>query len=137
MAYLNAQFSKQKLGVVADSVPVETGQLASPVNEELDNAENSNFQLARQLKEQKSKLINVLSQFPITALWLLNEYEQNRRLSKKNDETVLSTELSSVLADIKKYYQILSLKDSNDMAYDLVKQNLVTALQLFPLLFKI
>ena len=136
MAYLNAQFSKQKLGVVADSDPVETGQLASPVNEELDNAENSNFQLARQLKEQKSKLINALSQFPITALWLLNEYEQNSRQSKKNDETALSTELSSVLADIKKYYQILSRKDSNDMAYDLVKQNLLIALQLFPFTFQ-
>ena len=95
MAYLNARLSKQELGVVVDSVPVETEQPASSINEVADNAENSNFQIARLLKEQKSKLINALSQFPITALWLLNEYEQNCYLSEQDDETALPTELTS------------------------------------------
>ena len=136
MAYLNARLSKQELGVVVDSVPVEIEQPASSVNEVTDNAENSNFQIAHLLKEQKSKLINALSQFPVTALWLLNEYEQNCYLSEQDDETALSTELTSTLANIRKYYQILSRKDSDDVAYALDKQLLITALQLFPFTFR-
>lgn len=136
MAYLNARLSRQELGVVVDSVSAETEQPASNLNEVTDNAENSNFQIARLLKEQKSKLINALAQFPITALWLLNEYEQKCYLSEQDDETALPTELTSTLADIKKYYQILSCKDSNDSAYALEKLNLVTALQVFPFTFQ-
>jgi RNA polymerase primary sigma factor len=136
MAYLNARLSKMELGVIVDSVPVQTEQPASTVNKVTDNAENSNFHMARLLKEQKSKLINALSQFPITALWLLNEYEQNCYLSEQDDETALSTELTTALADIRKYHQILSLKDSNDESYALDKQNLVTALQMFPFTFQ-
>ena len=136
MAYLNARLSKQELGVVVDSVPVEIEQPASSVNEVTDNAENSNFQIAHLLKEQKSKLINALSQFPVTALWLFNEYEQNCYLSEQDDETALSTELTSTLANIRKYYQILSRKDSDDVAYALDKQLLITALQLFPFTFR-
>jgi RNA polymerase primary sigma factor len=133
MAYLNARLSKQESGVVADSVPVETEQAASEVT---DNAENSNFQIARRLKEQKSKLINALGQFPVTALWLLNEYEQNCYLSEQDDEAALPTELTGALADIKKFYQILSCKDANDAGYALDKQNLVAALQVFPFTFQ-
>ncbi len=136
MACLNAQLSRQKSGVVAGNVPVETEQLAVRVNEVTDNAENSNFQIARLLKEQKSKLINGLSQFPVTALWLLNEYDQNCHLSEPDDETALSTKLTTALADIRKHYQILSRKDSNDVAYALDKQNLAIALQLFPFTFQ-
>ncbi|MDD5323122.1 MAG: RNA polymerase sigma factor RpoD/SigA [Methylococcales bacterium] len=136
MAYLNARLSIQESGVVVDNVPVESGQPVSNINEVTDNSENSNFQIARLLKDQRLKLINALSQFPVTALWLLNEYEQNCYLSELDDETALPTELTSALADIRKYYQIITRKDSNDEAYDLDKQNLVTALQLFPFSFQ-
>ena len=77
MAYLDTQLSKQEMGIVVDNIPVETEQPASSVNDATECAENSNFQIARQLKDEKSRLINALSQFPVTALWLLNEYEQN------------------------------------------------------------
>ncbi|MDD5462840.1 MAG: RNA polymerase sigma factor RpoD/SigA [Methylococcales bacterium] len=134
MAYLNARLSIDKLaGCVAESAPVETEQLTSYINNEADNTENSNFQIARLLKEQKSKLINALSQFPVTALWLLNEYEQT---CEQNDEAASSTELTTALADIKKYFLVLFRKKSNNAAYTLDKHNLATALQLFPFTFK-
>jgi len=136
MAYLNVRLTKQELGVVVDTVPGETEQLASNVNKVTDNAENSNFQIARLLNEQKSKLIKALSKFPITALWLLNEYEQNGYLSEQDDGSGLSIELTSALTDIRKYFQILSGKDSNDAAYVFDKHNLETALQLFSFTFQ-
>ncbi|MDD1625615.1 MAG: RNA polymerase subunit sigma, partial [Methylococcaceae bacterium] len=76
MAYLDIQFSKQEMGIVVDNIPIETEQPASNVNDATDSTENSNFQIARKLKDEKFRLINALSQFPVTALWLLNEYEQ-------------------------------------------------------------
>jgi len=64
--------------------------------------ENSNFQIARLLKGEKTRLINALSQFPVTALWLLNEYEQNCYMAEQDDEAMQESELITTLADIKK-----------------------------------
>ena len=99
------------------------------------SAENSNFQIARKLKDEKSRLINALSQFPVTALWLLNEYEQKAYTAEQDDETTLESELTTALADIKKYFHSLSRKTLTDASYAVEKQNLVTALQLFPFSF--
>jgi len=69
MAYLDTQLSKQEMGIVADNIPIDTEEPASSVSVATDCAENSNFQIARLLKGEKSRLIKALSQFPVTALW--------------------------------------------------------------------
>ncbi len=57
MAYLDIQFSKQEMGIVVDNIPIETEQPASNVNDATDSAENSNFQIARKLKDEKFKIV--------------------------------------------------------------------------------
>lgn len=135
MAYLNSQLSKQEIGIIVDNIPIETEQPASSVNNATECAENSNFQIARLLKGEKYRLINALSQFPVTALWLLNEYEQKVCTAEQDDEATLESELTTALADIKKQFHSLSCKALADASYAVDKQNLATALQLFPFSF--
>jgi len=135
MAYLNTQLSKQELRIVVDNVSVETEQPANRVADVTECAENSNFQIARKLKDEKYRLINALSQFPVTALWLLNEYEQKSYAAEQDDEATLESELTTALADIKKQFHFLSRQALTDASYAADKQNLVTALQLFPFSF--
>jgi len=135
MAYLDLQLSKQEIGIVIDNIPIEAEQPASSVNETTYFAENSNIQIARKLKDEKSRLINALSQFPVTALWLLNEYEQKAYTAEQDDEATLESDLTTALADINHYFHSLSRKAITDASYAVDKQNLVTALQLFPFSF--
>jgi len=135
MAYLDTQLSKQEMGIVADNIPIDTEEPASSVSVATDCAENSNFQIARLLKGEKSRLIKALSQFPVTALWLLNVYEQNAHTDEQDDEATMESDLTTALADIKKYFHSLSRKAITDASFVVDKQNLVTALQLFPFTF--
>ena len=107
MAYLDIQLSKQEMGIVVDNIPIETEQPASNVNDATDSAENSNFQIARKLKDEKSRLINALSQFPVTALWLLNEYEQKAYTAEQDDEATLESELTNRFNRYKKIFSFL------------------------------
>ena len=135
MAYLNTQLSKQEMRIVADNIPVETEQSTSSVNDATECSENSNVQIARLLKEEKIRLINALSQFPVTALWLLKEYEQNCYRVEQDNEATLESELTAALADIKKYFYRLSRNNLTDVSYADDKKNLVNALKLFPFSF--
>jgi RNA polymerase primary sigma factor len=135
MAYLNTQLSKQELGVVAKNIPIENEQVESNIAAPTDYVENSNFQIARKLKDQKSRLINVLCQFPVTALWLLNEYEQKSYATESDDEATSESELTTTLIDIKKYFHCLSGKTLSDATYVVDKKNLFTALQSFQFSF--
>ena len=135
MAYLNIQLSKQETRIVAENIPIETEQPASSVNDATECAENSNFQLARLLKDEKIRLINALSQFPVTALWLLNEYEQNCYMVEQDDEATLESESTTALADIKKQFYCLSRNALTDASYAVDKQNLVNTLKSFPFSF--
>ena len=134
MAYLNTQWSKQELGVVVGTA-IETEHAASGTNDATAYAEPSNFKIARLLKDEKSRLSHALAQFPVTALWLLNEYEQNACTTEPDDEAPLASELTTALAEIKKQFHSLSTTALTDACYALEKQNLVTALQLFPFSF--
>ena len=135
MAYLNTQWSKQELGVVVDSSAVEPEQTASGINDATAYPEQGNFKIARELKDEKSRLINALTQFPVTALWLLNEYEQNVGTAEPDDEATPTSELTTVLAEIKNRFHALTGNAWTDACYAVEKQNLVTALQLFPFSF--
>jgi RNA polymerase primary sigma factor len=135
MAYLNTQLLKQNLGFVVDNATIETELPVVSISESTDYVENSNFHIASKLKDEKSKLISALSQFPVTALWLLNQYDQDCKSTEQDDETTLESELTTDLTDIKKHFQCLSSKSISDSAYATDKQNLVTALKLFPFSF--
>jgi RNA polymerase sigma factor (sigma-70 family) len=80
----------------------------SELNKEVESPENRNLQLARQVEEQKTKLINDLSKFPVTALWLLNKYQQNQGKGEHGEEAVMLSEFDGFLKDIKKHYRRVS-----------------------------
>jgi RNA polymerase primary sigma factor len=136
MAYLDTLLSKQEIRIVADNIPIITNQTACNDSDATECAENSNFQIARQLKDEKSRLINALSQFPVTALWLLNEYKHNRCIAEQDDEVTLESEVATALSDIKKFFYFLSHKALTDVSYTVDRQNLATSLQLFPFSFQ-
>ena len=138
MAYLNTQLSKQELGVVVDGFSlIQTEQSTIEVIETVaEVGENSNFYIASQLKNEKSKLISSLSQFPVTALWLLNQYEQSVASgSSQEDDVTLDSEITTDISEISKYFYALSVKPLTDASYAADKQNLTTALELFPYSF--
>ena len=135
MAYLNTELSRQTMGVVVDNIPICKEQPASIDNEVAQHAENSNLQIARLLKEEKTRLINALSHLPVTALWLLNQYEHKSYKTESDDDATLESDLETALAEIKKQFHILSGKALTDVSYGVDKQNLVAALQLFPYSF--
>ncbi|MGZ8227766.1 MAG: sigma-70 family RNA polymerase sigma factor [Methylococcaceae bacterium] len=144
MAYLTEYLSKQELTVVNNNA-VKTNEkdtsVKSSVSESPDSAEHCNFQVAAHLKDEKNKLINVLCQFPVTALWLFNEHEESCYRDDLDDEinNTSDSELATTLNTIKKNYlsasQLMSCKGLNDADYLQAKQDLVTALLQFPFSF--
>jgi RNA polymerase primary sigma factor len=135
MTYLDIQLSKQEMTAGVDNISIETEQTESTVHDAIEFAESSNFQIARKLNDEKSRLIHALSQFPVTALWLLIEYEQKSHQSEQDDETSIESDLSSALVEIKTYFHNLERKAITDPSYPVDKQNLATSLQLFPFTF--
>jgi RNA polymerase primary sigma factor len=123
------------MGVIVDNIPLCNEQPASIDNEEPHHIENSNVQIARFLKDEKTRLINALSNLPVTALWLLNQYEQKSYKIESDDEASLESDMETALAEIRKQFHILSGKSLTDVSYGVDKQNLVAALQLFPYSF--
>jgi RNA polymerase primary sigma factor len=100
-----------------------------------EGAEYCNFQMASHLAAGKSRLINILCQFPATALWLLHQYEAD---SCKPEPAVDA--LRATLADIKNDYLLASLSFSyrglNHEAGAAEKRQLAEALQVFPFSFE-
>lgn len=105
------------------------------MNEAETNSDYCNFEIASNLEAGKAKLINVLSQFPVTALWLLHKYETNAYKSENVDLA-----LTVALNEIKNHYLLASLAFSgrgfNREAGSDEKQRLAEALQAFPFSFE-
>ena len=90
MAYLTEYFSKQDAGVVNDkglyAKVVVDQEIDLPVIAKssravsADTPEHGNFQTARDLNDEKTSLINALCNFPVVALWLLNEYDKKLKM---------------------------------------------------------
>jgi RNA polymerase primary sigma factor len=76
-----------------------------PSAKENDSPENRNLTLARQVEEHKLKLIEALAYFPMTALWVLNKYEQSFNKEEREDESASVAEYREFLKAIKKQYQ--------------------------------
>ncbi|MGZ8160790.1 MAG: sigma-70 family RNA polymerase sigma factor [Methylobacter sp.] len=104
--------------------------IANGVNEAKGGAEHCNFQMASKLNTAKAKLINILSKFPATAVWLLYRYEAGARKPEQAAASPVS------LAEIKNLYLLASLSFSgrgfNREALAGEKQHLAETLQVFP-----
>ncbi len=123
MMYLNKHLLKPETAI--DNI----------VNEAKGSAEHCNFQLASNLEAGKSRLINILSQFPVTALWLLHRYEADVCKPEQAAQVLTIT-----LAQIKNRYLLASLSFSGRgfirEADAAEKQHLTEALQAFPYSFE-
>lgn len=98
----------------------------------------SNFKVARELNEQKAKLVEALSQFPITALWLINEYEwkYNNIEAEQEEEGALLSESMAALINLKKYFNRASESFcQNRPSFISDKQHLTAEMRMFPFLF--
>jgi RNA polymerase sigma factor (sigma-70 family) len=124
------------IAVIANNSSINNNPI--PATKETESSENKNLKLARLVEEEKLKLINSLSQFPVTALWVLNKYEQ---ACDKNDEeeSNLSPELVDLLKNIKKHYQAVTQDSSKDQTIDKetkAKRRLRSTVQEFPFSFE-
>lgn len=143
MAYLDDYSLKHRLGAVVNidnHTMVANDSEVAIVQKSIEGVENGNFQSAQRLREEKTKLINALSQFPITALWLLNEYGQNHYKAKQADPSAESSELANHLENIKKYFlltrSLITSKEWTNSSCGDDKQQLSTALTKFPYSFE-
>ncbi len=120
-----------------NAAPVKTDRFldhnCNILKKETETPENRNLHLARQVEIQKNNLINELAKFPITALWILNKYQQPN--SSDQDEESASSELSDFVKSIEEHYQLLGCSSSpadNEQASGTTKRRLISALQQFP-----
>jgi RNA polymerase primary sigma factor len=139
MRLLNEYMSIPEVnGVVANNTLID--KKSTLISKEVDSTENRNLQLARQLEEEKTKLINALSNYPVTALWVLSKYEQQCDKDKQEDETNVPSEFNGFLKDIKKHYKSVSLsapvKAQNEEVFAKAKRRLRFAVQQFPFAFE-
>lgn len=58
----------------------------TPVAEQVDIPEHSNFSLAKSIIEHKSSLITTLAHTPISALWLITKLEQGSEVDKEDSQ---------------------------------------------------
>jgi RNA polymerase primary sigma factor len=105
---------------------------------EVDNKMISNFQIARELMIEKASLVEAVSQFPVSALWLLHIHEQqcNNAETKRDEESDLISESTAALTDIKKcYMQAAQAALGNEPDCAERKSSLTEALKYFPFSF--
>lgn len=104
--------------------------IVKSANEAKGSAEHCNFQMASNLEAGKARLVNILSQFPATALWLLHRYEVDAYKPEK------ASALTVTLAKIKNCYLLASLLFSGRgfkrEADSAEKRHLTEELQAFP-----
>ena len=116
--YLNKHVLKPETAIVKSA------------NEAKGSAEHCNFQLASNLEAGKARLVNILSQFPAIALWLLHKYEADAYKPEQ------ASELTVTLAKIKSCFLLANLSFSGRSfkceTGSAEKRHLTEALQAFP-----
>jgi RNA polymerase primary sigma factor len=129
---------------VTGTVPAkntETQVKPATVSNRSDSVENLNLKLAKKQEEHKSRLIAVLSKFPVTALWVISKYEHVANHKDDHEEEAgVPSELDVFLNDIKKHYYSFSQPDESgrlkEADYSSKKLRLATAVQQFPFAFE-
>ncbi|WP_239649958.1 sigma-70 family RNA polymerase sigma factor [Methylocucumis oryzae] len=106
MAYLSEQLSRREFGINANTDSSSASRIDKQPRSS-DNTEHINVQIARDLNEHKIRLINALAHFPVTALWLLNEYEKLPDNDADDDSAVANSDLGQSLAEVRKHYHSL------------------------------
>lgn len=121
--------SVEKTTITPDKAPVK----------DTDVIENRNLQLARKVEEFKTNLIQLLSKYPATAVWLMAKYEQSFTKDDVEEEANQANELNDHLRAINtRYEQLLQTAQSENVAemqHSRAKVRLVEALQQFPFAF--
>ncbi|MDP2904076.1 MAG: RNA polymerase sigma factor RpoD/SigA [Methylovulum sp.] len=137
MAYLTEQLSRQKSGLVVDDNEARAAGSAPVVDRTQDGVEQGNFEIARNLKDQKDRLIEALSHFPVVALWLLNEHEKSAYVAGQEEDDSLVSDLATALDEIKNHYLSAgqSFTNQNHATFTTDTKQLVSALQRFPFSF--
>jgi len=135
MAYLTERASNQEL-----TATVNNGTQSVNIVDGLNNyAEPNNADISCYLKDKKTNLINLLCNFPATALWLLSQHQQDEYTDNQDDDVSLKSDLVNALNLIKKHYlQTLQSYAVHGVTIDYVrsKQNLSLALAEFPFAFE-
>lgn len=134
MAYLiEHTLEKEKITVPSGDTRLLT-DAKSPPNKKADDA---NTEISRRLKQQKQSLIHWLSEFPATAVWLLQKYLQQGIVDNQDDDitTALKSDLALCLNRIKADYQALVDNLGNPRSATAAKLKLSAALRGFPFSF--
>ncbi|MEQ1529324.1 MAG: RNA polymerase sigma factor RpoD/SigA [Methylococcales bacterium] len=104
MAYFNEHLARHDTGVLINRSLV-VAEDAKPANiEPVEIVENGNFRIARHLAVEKTRFINVLAQFPATALWLLSKYEQDAAKDEQDDDESVGSEQRAALNALKLHF---------------------------------
>ena len=135
MSYFNEPLLKQDLNVLALNKNIEGEKVEINDTKEFIPKDNSNFEVAQLLSIEKANLIEALAQFPATALWLINKYTETNAFTDQEEENGIEPILPSILIDINKYFQALSLSYTNRSIDTINKNKLILTLQLFPFSF--
>jgi len=137
MAYLTERVSTQKI----TTVTIQTNKPQVLTDSQKIPAEQNNVNLSSDLNNKKNDVINLLSNFPATALWLLNKHEQvSDELDFQEDDSNLKSDLANALGEIQKYFSVSTtyygIQETHSSAFLEAKNNLSLALQLFPFTFE-
>jgi len=135
MSYFNEPLLKQDLNVLALNKNIEGKKVELNDTKEFIPKDNSNFEIAQLLSIEKANLIEALAQFPATALWLINKYTETDAFPDQEEEIGIEPILPSILIDVNKYFQALSLNHTNRSIDTINKNKLILTLQLFPFSF--
>ncbi len=92
--------------VLSDKLAAKPVPVVAP--KEPENVENRNLQLAQQVEAHKTKLMNALSRFPVTSLWILSKYEQTAASEDQDEDISAPSECDALLSEIRKHYQFVS-----------------------------
>lgn len=132
MAYLIEHASKQ------ENVPVRGAPNTFNAGDHpAKQADETNIEIARNLKQHKQALASHLACFPATAVWLLRKYQQEESIDNQDDDaTGLKSDVANNLNAIKTHY--LTLVDHFDQKAiaGSAKLELATSLQNFPFNFE-
>ncbi|MGR8980477.1 MAG: sigma-70 family RNA polymerase sigma factor [Gammaproteobacteria bacterium] len=139
MASLNKETSRQDCAVIADCYDDKKNELLDNPDSGDDAESDCNCLIARELNKNKAHLVEVLSEFPVTALWLISRYKQqiDAQEADGSDEEVVCCETRSELSELKKLYrQAGNASMRKDAHYAERKRKLTVALKQFAYSFQ-